>query len=186
MSANTDRRAEFEREAVPRMDTLYGTALSMARGRSEADDLVQETYLKAWRFWDQYQSGTFCKAGLFTILTNTYINLYRKRLREPHKVDYDELADFGEKFFDKSLKEFSNSEAEVFDGLFGDEMQAAIETLPEYFRIVLLLAEVQGLSYQEIGASHRHRAIPPVSRPWAATSPFAGVRCTARDFPLLG
>ena len=77
-----ERRRRFEAEAMPHMDALYGSALSMTRSATMADDLVQETYLKAWRFWDKFTPGTSCKAWLFRIMTNTYINMYRKRSRE--------------------------------------------------------------------------------------------------------
>src|SRR4030067_1115826 len=91
-----ERRAQFESEAVPHLDPLYSAALSIPRDPTPADDLVQETFFKAWRFWDKFKSGTSCKAWLFRIMMNTYINQYRRWSREPDKVDFEEIAEHSE------------------------------------------------------------------------------------------
>ena len=87
---------EFEKEAVPHMDALYNYALKMTGDSDDASDLIQETYLKAFRFWDKFEKGTNCKAWLFRILKNTYINTYRKQTKEPDKVDYEDVENFYE------------------------------------------------------------------------------------------
>ncbi len=87
---------EFEREAVPHMDALYNFALKMTGDSDDASDLIQETYLKAFRFWDKFEKGTNCKAWLFRIMKNTFINTYRKNTKEPDKVDYEEIENFYE------------------------------------------------------------------------------------------
>src|SRR5512147_3046232 len=88
--------ADFEKEAIPHMDALFNFALRMTGDSDEADDLVQETYLKAFRFFDKFERGTNCKAWLFRILKNSYINEYRKHRKEPNKVDYEDIENFYE------------------------------------------------------------------------------------------
>ena len=90
------RYAEFEKEAVPHLDAVYNFALRMTGDEDDADDLVQETYLKAFRFFDKFENGTNCKAWLFRILKNSFINDYRKTTKEPNKVDYDDIQNFYE------------------------------------------------------------------------------------------
>ncbi len=150
-----ERRRRFEAEAMPHMDALYGSALSMTRSATMADDLVQETYLKAWRFWDKFTPGTSCKAWLFRIMTNTYINMYRKRSREPYTVDFNDIEERSESQVTSgdviSLPAtLDESERASFDALFSDEVKAALESLPPYFRIVAILSDIQGFTYQEI------------------------------------
>ena len=148
-----ERRSRFEAEALPHMDALYSSAVSMTRNSATADDLIQETYLKAWRFWDKFTPGTSCKAWLFRIMTNTYINMYRKSSREPHKIGFDDIEGHSES---KIASEepiamrpiLDEAEREGFDELFTDEVKAAIESLPPYFRVVALLSHVQGFTYQ--------------------------------------
>ena len=88
------KQREFEREAIPHMSLLYNYALRMTNNSADADDLVQETYLKAYRFWDKYEKGTNIRAWLFRIMKNSYINRYRKETKEPTTVDYDEVENF--------------------------------------------------------------------------------------------
>lgn len=148
-----ERRADFERTALPHLDALYTSAVSMTRNSASADDLVQETFLKAWRFWDKFTPGTSCRAWLFRIMTNTFINEYRRWSREPFKVDFDEVEERSE---DKIVAGtpltagLAEVEPSALDQLFSDEVKAAIESLPPYFRIVALLSDVEGFSYQEI------------------------------------
>jgi RNA polymerase sigma-70 factor, ECF subfamily len=147
---NEKRRTEFETEALPHMDALYNSALSLTRSGAGADDLVQETYLKAWRFFDSFKPGTSCKAWLFKIMMNTYINQYRRRARQPQSVDFHDIEGHSESRIEASVQPQSAEERIAYDGLFSDEVKAALESLPEYFRSVALLADMEGFSYQEI------------------------------------
>jgi len=144
------RRAQFEREALPHLDALYNSALGMTRDPSSADDLIQETYLKAWRFWDQFKPGTSCKAWLFRIMTNTYINQYRRWSREPYKVDFDDIEEHSESRVAEEAAGALQQTQEAIESLFSDEVKAAVEGLAPYFRVVLLLSDVEGFKYQEV------------------------------------
>ena len=142
-------RDGFAREAMAHMQALYGAAVYMTRNSHEAEDLVQETYLKAHRFWDRYQPGTNCKAWLFRIMTNTFINRNRKKTRSfalLDEVDTDEAAPAlyeGSSFY-------STPEKAYLGRLMPDEVKAAIEALPESFRVPVVLADLQDFSYKEI------------------------------------
>lgn len=137
------RRRRFETEALPHLPALYNAALRMTRNAADAEDLVQETFLRAHRFWDRYQAGTHCKAWLFKILTNTHINAYVKRSKQPAAVDFDVV--------EPSL---AQPESDSWDGdfadLWDDEVKAALEQLPDDFRIVLILAVIEGFAYREV------------------------------------
>ena len=127
--------AEFEREAVPHMDALYNFAIKMTGDSDDASDLLQETYLKAFRLWENFEKGTNCKAWLFRIMKNTFINTYRKNKKEPDKVDYEEIENFYENIkpsstdsahLEKDIYEIydleeASSEAEVFEQAFGKQ-----------------------------------------------------------------
>ncbi len=141
--------ADFEREAVPHMDALYNFALRMTGDGDEADDLVQETYLKAFRFFDKFERGTNCKAWLFRIMKNTFINSYRKSTKEPDKVDYEEVENFYENIKPSST-DSAHLEKEMYDNLLDDELSNAIASLPEDFRTVIILCDIEGFSYDEI------------------------------------
>ncbi len=143
------KQAEFEREAVPHMDLLYNYALRMTGNTADADDLVQETYLKAFRFWDKYEKGTNIKAWLFRIMKNSYINRYRKESKEPDTVDYDEVKNFYNTIKDDSIDTDDLGER-MFGNLLSDEVAKALESLPVYFRTVVILCEIEGLTYEEI------------------------------------
>ena len=141
------KRASFEQEALVHLDTLYRVALRLTGNAADADDLVQETMLKAYRSWDQYEKGTNAKGWLLTILRNSFINEYRRRIRHPETVDVDTIepfAVFGEVQDDDPQGAF-------FDRIVDDEVLKAIDELPEAFRETLVLSDVEGLSYQEIG-----------------------------------
>ena len=142
-----EKRASFEREALVHLDTLYRVALRLTGNASDADDLVQETMLKAYRAWDQYEKGTNAKGWLLTILRHAFINEYRRRTRHPETVDLDTIepfAVFGE------IQE-DDRQGAFFDRIVDDEVLRAIDALPEAFRETLVLSDVEGMSYQEIG-----------------------------------
>ena len=148
-SPKSERHKEFEREAIPHMDLLYNYALRMTNNAQDADDLVQETYLKAYRFWDSYEQGTNIKAWLFRILKNSYINRYRKETKEPDTVDYDEVKDFYSTVRDAST-EPNDLQRTLFGNLLDDDVTKAIASLPDDFRTVVILCDIEGLSYEEI------------------------------------
>ena len=145
----TAKQAQFEREALPHMDLLYNYALRMTGNPADADDLVQETYLKAFRFWDKYEKGTNIRAWLFRIMKNSYINVYRKESREPDTVDYDEIKNFYNTIKDDSTDK-NDLEEQLFGNLLTDETVKALETLPADFRTVVILCDIEGLTYEEI------------------------------------
>ena len=141
--------ADFEAEAIPHMDSLYNFALRMTGDADDANDLIQETYLKSFRFFDKFEKGTNCKAWLFRIMKNTYINSYRKRVREPNKVDYEEIENFYENIKSSGVNT-SHLEKDLFDNLLDDEISDAINSLPEDFRTVVILCDIEEFSYEEI------------------------------------
>lgn len=140
---------DFEREAIPHMDALFNFALKMTGDSDEADDLVQETYLKAFRFFDKFEKGTNCKAWLFRIMKNTYINKYRKETKEPDKVDYEEVENFYENVKPSST-DSAHLEKDIFDNLLDDELSEAINSLPDDFKTVVILCDIEGFTYEEI------------------------------------
>lgn len=143
------RYAEFEKEAVPHLDAVYNFALRMTGDEDDADDLVQETYLKAFRFFDKFEKGTNCKAWLFRILKNSFINDYRKTTKEPNKVDYDDVQNFYENIKADEV-ETQHYEEDAFANLLDDEISKAISELPEDFRTVVILSDIEGFTYEEI------------------------------------
>ncbi len=148
---NNDKQlqASFKSEAEPHLDALYNFAISLTTDRDDAYDLVQDTYLKAFRFFDKFEKGTNCKAWLFRIMKNTYINDYRKRSKQPEKVDYNDI----ENFYEEIKASFVNNnhlEEEIFKNLLGDEISEAIASLTEDFKTVIVLCDLEGFSYQEI------------------------------------
>ena len=143
------RYAEFEKEAVPHLDAVYNFALRMTGDEDDADDLVQETYLKAFRFFDKFEKGTNCKAWLFRILKNSFINDYRKTTKEPNKVDYDDVQNFYENIKADEV-ETQHYEEDAFANLLDDDVSKAITELPEDFRTVVILSDIEGFTYEEI------------------------------------
>lgn len=143
------KNAAFETEAVPHMQALYNYALKMTADPDEADDLVQETYLRAYRFFDKFEQGTNCKAWLFRIMKNTFINEYRKNVRTPAKVDYDDIQNFYENIKSEEV-EIKHYEMDVFNNLLDDEVTDVIASLPEDFRTVIILSDIEGFSYDEV------------------------------------
>jgi RNA polymerase sigma-70 factor (ECF subfamily) len=141
--------ADFEKEAIPHMDSVYNFALRMTGDEDDADDLVQETFLKAFRFFDKFEKGTNCKAWLFRILKNSFINDYRKQAKEPDKVDYEDIQNFYETIKSDEI-EFNHYEHDAFTNLLDDEISKAIKELPEDFRTVIILSDIEGFTYEEI------------------------------------
>ena len=147
----SDRQHAFEREALPHSDLLYNYALRMTNHGEDARDLVQETYLKAYRFWDKYEPGTNIRAWLFRILKNSYINRYRKESKAPNTVDYDDVQNYYPSIRDESAGG-GDPEGAVFERLLDDDVAQAIADLPDDFRTVVILCDIEGLSYEEIAA----------------------------------
>lgn len=141
--------AEFEKEALPHMDSLYNYALRITGDEDDADDLVQETYLKAFRFFDKFERGTNCKAWLFRILKNSYINDYRKLKKEPNKIDYEDVQNFYETIKSDEV-ETQHYEQDAFSNLLDDEVSKVLAELPEDFRTVIILSDIEGFTYEEI------------------------------------
>jgi RNA polymerase sigma-70 factor (ECF subfamily) len=144
----------FEQEALQHLDALYRTALRMTRNPQDAEDLVQETYLRAYRFFDQFQPGTNLRAWLFKILTNSYINMHRRTAAQPKNTSLEETEEFS--LYDQMSRDRQDGsvgwevETEVLDRFAEADIREAIENLPEAFRMTVLLADVEGFSYKEI------------------------------------
>jgi RNA polymerase sigma-70 factor (ECF subfamily) len=146
-------QADFERDAMPLARQLYGAAMRMTRNPSDAEDLVQETMLKAYRAYDSFTEGTNLKAWLYRILTNTYINKYRKAQRRPTETDLGEIEDlylYRRMGSEESAEMSRSAEDQLLEGLVESDIKEAVEALPEHFRIPVLLADLEGFSYKEI------------------------------------
>ena len=141
----------FEKELLPHVNALQTFAYHLTYNQNDADDLVQETYLKAYRFIDKYEKGTNAKAWLFKILKNAYINEYRKKVRQPNKVDFEEIVIYHDTD-DDNLTGYSDLREEIFLNMMGDEVTVAINSLPLDFRTVILLCDIEGFTYEEIAS----------------------------------
>jgi len=147
----TEKLRAFEEQALPLMPQLYGAALRWTRNPSDAEDLVQETFAKAYAAWDKFQQGTNLKAWLYRIMTNTHINLYNKRAKDQAKGGLDELEDWqvgsGESVTAKAAR---SAEAEAMDNLPSTIIRESLDQIPDEFRMVVYYAVVEGLPYAEI------------------------------------
>jgi RNA polymerase sigma-70 factor (ECF subfamily) len=138
----------FTNETLPHRSALYNYALKISGNSDDAQDLVQETYYKAYRHFDKFESGTNSKAWMFMILKNSFINDYRKSKREPYKLDYEQIQNFYENV-KSDRSQTNNLDTEYFNNLFDDELTEAIDQLPTKMREVFLLCDLDGNSYEE-------------------------------------
>lgn len=145
---NNIREDNFSSETLPHRDALYNYALKISGNADDAQDLVQETYYKAYRHFDKFQSGTNSKAWMFMILKNSFINDYRKSKREPYKLDYEQIQNFYDNVKSDRAEE-NNLDKEFYNDLLDDELTQAIDQLPTKMREVFLLCDLEGYSYEE-------------------------------------
>jgi len=148
----------FEREALKHLDELFASAMRMTRQKEAAEDLLSEVYAKAWKSFSQFQPGTNLRAWLYKILTNTYINHYRQKQRQPLMIELDRPNDpetgTGGDLYDRILgaskSPFENPDQALANRILDQDLKSAIESLPDEFRLAILLSDVQNFSYQEI------------------------------------
>ncbi|MEE9219357.1 MAG: sigma-70 family RNA polymerase sigma factor [Acidobacteriota bacterium] len=146
-----ERREAFEKEALPHMDAMYALALRLTRQPRDAEDVVQETYLRAFRFFEQWEPDTNIRAWLFTILRNAFINRYRRKAAAPDSVDFDKIEETYESLIqDTVLRGHRNPEQLLLDSTVDSEVREALERLPGEYREVVWLATVEEFSYKEI------------------------------------
>jgi RNA polymerase sigma-70 factor (ECF subfamily) len=150
---NTSVPTRYERlyqtEMVPHMTLLYNYALRLTGNEDDAKDLLQDTYLKAYRFIDKYEEGTNAKAWLFRILKNSFINNYRKSVRTPDQVEYDAVEEFVDLIRDHSLQT-TDLRKDFYDNLLEDEVVTAMDSLTEEFRTIIILSDLEEMTYEEI------------------------------------
>ncbi|MDR9365474.1 MAG: sigma-70 family RNA polymerase sigma factor [Balneolaceae bacterium] len=144
-----NKQEDFNEEIIPHLDALYNFGLRLTSDPNDAEDLVQDTIVKAYRFFSSYEKGTNAKAWLFRILKNSYINNYRKKSKKPQQVDYDEVSTFYETIRAERT-DTSDLEDKMFRELIDDELSNALDNIPEDFRTVVLLCDVEDFTYEEI------------------------------------
>jgi RNA polymerase sigma-70 factor, ECF subfamily len=151
LQMNDLTRNEFEGLALKHVDPLYSAALRLTKNERDAEDLVQDTFLRAYRFFDKFERGTNIKAWLFKILTNTFINRYRRTVKERSIVEGSEREAVHERFISREASDYAaNPEQFFFDRLLSDDVLRAVDSLPIDFRMVVILADLQEFSYKEI------------------------------------
>ena len=142
---------DFEAAAMPFVDALYNTAFRMSRNTEDAEDLVQETYFKAYKYYDKFEEGTNLKAWLFKILKNTFINSYRKKQQIPPQSDFGAIEEsFEGQVSDEVMRRIKSPEEEVLSDVLDEDVQRALESLPPDYRMTVILADLEGFSYKEI------------------------------------
>ncbi len=146
----TEKYVIFDREFMPHIDSMYNFAFRLTNDEDDANDLVQDTYLKAFRFINSFQKGTNAKAWLFRILKNSFINDYRKKSKEPSKVDYQEVETVYNSADEPSYDGTVDLRTESVQELIGDEVANALNGLPVDFRTVLILCDIEGFTYEEM------------------------------------
>jgi len=150
-SVNHQKGWDFEAAAMPFVDALYNTAYRMTRNAEDAEDLVQETYLKAYRYYDKFEEGTNFKAWLFKIMKNTFINNYRKKQQVPALSDFADIEEsFETQVNEDAAPKIKNPEEELLENVLDADVQQALDKLPPDYRMVVLLADLEGFSYKEI------------------------------------
>lgn len=150
VAVDNKTRDEFASLTLEHLDALYAAALRLTKNERDAEDLVQDTFLRAYRFFDKFERGTNIRAWLFKILTNTFINRYRRKVKERSVVE-DERETVNERFMSQDISESAaNPEQYFFDRLLSDDVLRAIDALPVDFRMVVILADLQEFSYKEI------------------------------------
>lgn len=147
--AEVQKQQDFNEEMIPHLDAIYNFALRLTSDPNDAEDLVQDTIVKAFRFFSSYERGTNAKAWLFRILKNSYINNYRKKSKQPHQVDYSEVSQYYESIRSEQ-SETTDLEDLMYREMLDDDVTTALTELPEDFRTVVLLCDVEGFTYEEI------------------------------------
>jgi RNA polymerase sigma factor (sigma-70 family) len=140
----------FDKEFMPHIDSMYNFAFRLTNDEDDANDLVQDTYLKAFRFINSFERGTNAKAWLFRILKNSFINDYRKKSKEPSKVDYQEVETTYNSFEDAETEFTTDLRVEAVQDMIGDEVATALNSLPVDFRTVIILCDIEGFTYEEM------------------------------------
>jgi len=141
---------DFEKDILPFVDSLYSTAYRLVMNHQDAEDLVQETCMKAFKYYDKFQQGTNLRAWLFKILKNTFINNYRKKKATPQQVDFSGIEESLENLISENIKDLADPESLFFSSLIDENVETAMNSLPEEYHIVVVMADIEGKSYKEI------------------------------------